>query len=278
MRYGRCAIRAKIARHARASPRPSPCRRYRRVRCRYAASRSSGQLSIPSPALDRAVSGRRQHRSHRAIAGRVARGAARPAGHHREQAGRRHQYRRAGGRQCAGRRLHAAVRRGDERDQSVALQILAVRFSARHCAGGRARRIAAGARRHPGTAGQHRAGVHRLRQGQSGQDQLRLVRRAHHQSSGHRAVQDLGRDRRGARALSRRRADADRSVERPHPGRHRRAAEFAAAHQVRRRAGARSAVGEADAGAAGRADHGRDDCRFRGHAMDGARRSKRHAE
>ena len=27
-----------------------------------------------------------------------------------------------------------------------------------------------------------------------------------------------------------------------------------------------------------RADHGRDHCRFRGHAMDGARRSKRHAE
>ena len=163
-------------------------------------------------------------------------------------------------------------------DQSVALQILAVRFSARHRAGGGARRIAAGAGRQSRRSRQDRCGIHRLCQSQSRQNQFCLVRRSHHQPSGHRAVQDFDRRRRGARALSGRRADADRSVERPHPGRRRRVAELAAAHQVRRRAGARGAVGEADAGVAGRADHGRDHCRLRGHALDGARRSERHAE
>ena len=91
-------------------------------------------------------------------------------------------------------------------------------------------------------------------------------------------LQALGRRRRGARALSGRRADADRSRQRPRPGRRRRVAEFAAAYQVRRRASAGGDVGETYADVAERADHGRNHCRLRGHGLDrrSACRAARH--
>ena len=104
------------------------------------------------------------------------------------------------------------------------------------------RRTAAGAGDEPAGAGQDRRRVHRLCQGQSGQGQHGLVRRAHHQPSDHRAHQDLDRHRIRSRALHRRLGDADRPDLRPDPGRRRCAAELAAAHQERRGARARRPV------------------------------------
>ena len=64
---------------------------------------------------------------------------------------------------------------------------------------------------------------------------VRLVRRAHRQPPvAIELIKIVDRHRRRACALSGRRADADRHDRRPHPGRHRRAAELAAAYPQRR--------------------------------------------
>ena len=112
-----------------------------------------------------------------------------------------------------------AARAHYQRDQSFALQIAAVRLPARHRAGGGRRGAASGVRSQSGSACQDGRRVHSLRKGQSRQDQFRFVRRPHHQPSRHRAVQEFGRDRRGARALPGRSADADRHDQRPRAGR-----------------------------------------------------------
>ena len=62
-----------------------------------------------------------------------------------------------------------------------------------------------------GPAGQFRGRADRLRQGQSGQAQLRLLGHRHHHPSLGRAVQAHGRRRHGARRLPRQRAGAERS-------------------------------------------------------------------
>src|SRR5580700_3484846 len=99
----------------------------------------------------------------------------------------------------------------DQCAQPDALQIAAVLLPARHCAGGWACRTAAGDRPQPTVSGEDSHRVHRLRKGQSGQDQFRLVRRSHDQPFGHRTVQDLDRRRRRPRTISGRRTNADRS-------------------------------------------------------------------
>ena len=101
----------------------------------------------------------------------MAVGAARPAIRHREPAGRRQQYRHRGGRACAAGRLHAAPGRCAERDQRDALRQAQFQFHPRH---------RAGREHHPRCpchggesigSGQDGSRVHRLCQGQSGQDQ-----------------------------------------------------------------------------------------------------------
>ena len=114
---------------------------------------------------------RRRDRHPRAPDGPMAVGAARPAIRRREPAGCRHQYRHRGGRACARRRLHAAPGRLAERDQRDALREAQFQFHPRHRAG---RRHHPPAPRHGGESigsGQDRSRVHRLCQGQSGQDQ-----------------------------------------------------------------------------------------------------------
>ena len=96
-------------------------------------------------------------------------------------------------------------------------------------------RFSAGAAGEPVAAGEDRPRADRLRQGQSGQDQHRLVRHRHDLPCGRRAVQDDGRHRDDPRAVSRRRADDDGPDRRPGAGRDRRADRRAAAYQVRRR-------------------------------------------
>ena len=67
-------------------------------------------------------------------------------------------------------------------------------------------------------SGQDGSRVHRLCQGQSGQDQHGVGRQRQRAACVRRAVQDDGRRRHGPRAVSRRRAGADRSARRPGAG------------------------------------------------------------
>ena len=160
-----------------------------------------------------------------------------------------------------------------------ALRIAAVQLPARHHAGRGRWRPADGDGREPVGAGQDRRRVHRLRQGQSRQDQHRLVRHRHDsaiwRSSCSRCT--AGVDVR-ARALPRRRADGDRPDRRAGAGRDRRPAELAAAHQ----SGALRAL----AVTARRAPPSYPTCRpsarpipgFEVERLDRHRRSRRHAE
>ena len=154
----------------RALPRCRPCRAshgrkpIRRGRC-----------------ADRRLCGRRSGRHHRAPDGPMAVGAARPAIRHREPAGRRQQYRHRGGRACAAGRLYASLGRPAKRDQRDALRQAQFQFHPRHCAG---REHRPRAQRHGGQSigsGQDGSRVHRLCQGQSGQDQHGVGR---HRDSG----------------------------------------------------------------------------------------------
>ena len=121
--------------------------------------------------IDRRLCRRRRARHHRAPDRSMAVGAARPAVRHREPAGRRRQYRHRGGRACAAGRLHAAPGQSGERDQRDALRQAQLQFHPRHRAG---RGHRPRAPRHGGQSigsGQDGSRVHRLCQGQSGQDQ-----------------------------------------------------------------------------------------------------------
>ena len=124
----------------------------------------------------RRLSRRRGDRHHGAPDGRMADGAPRPAIHRREQARRQRQHRNRDGRQGTRGWLHAAAGRDPECDQCRALQQSQFRLHPGHRAGHLPR--AAGLRRRGESVGpRHDAPrVHRLRQGQPGQDQLRVGR------------------------------------------------------------------------------------------------------
>src|SRR5215831_810403 len=107
-------------------------------------------------------------------------------------------------------------------------------------------------------AGRDRRRIHRARESQPRQDQHGLVRHRHHQPSGVGAVQAHDRRRHGARAVSRRGADGDRSHRWARGGGHRRLAELAAAHPLGRTARARRHRSGAIGRGARRADRGRD--------------------
>ena len=179
-----------------------------RGRCRAAgrvAHRVGASLSDAAGAHHRRLCRRRRDRHRRAPDGSMAVGAARPAIRHREPAGRRQQYRHRGGRARAAGRLHAPPGQFGERDQRDALRQAQFQFHPRHRAG---RGHHPRAQRHGGESigsGQDGSRVHRLCQGQSGQDQHGVGRQRNPAPCGRRAVQDDGRRRHGARALSRRR-------------------------------------------------------------------------
>ena len=105
-----------------------------------------------------------------------------------------------------------------ERDQRDALRQAQFQFHPRHRAG---RGHHPRARCHGGqsiVSGQDRSRVHRLCQGQSGQDQHGVGRQRDRDPCGRRAVQDDDRRRHGSRAVSRRRARAHRSARRTGAG------------------------------------------------------------
>ena len=162
---------------------------------------------------------RRPDRHPRAPDRAMAVGAAWPAIHRREPAGRRRQY-RAPRRSCV--RPPTAIRSCwsfRQRDQRDALRQAQFQFPPRHRAGRGHHPRALGHGGQSVVSGQDGSRVHRLCQGQSGQDQHGVGAATGPQSSVRRAVQDDDRRRHGARALSRHGACADRSDRRSSAGR-----------------------------------------------------------
>ena len=111
-------------------------------------------------------------------------------------------------------RLHAAVRHVGERHQRFAVRQPALQLRARHRAGGADRAHPAGDGGSSVRSGQDRSGVHRLRQGQSGQDQHGFERQRDAAACGRRAVQADGRRRSRPRGVSRRAGGTARPFER----------------------------------------------------------------
>ena len=119
--------------------------------------------------------------------------------------------------------------------------------------------IVRAAQRHGGQSvgsGQDGSRVHRLCQGQSGQDQHGVGRQRHLDPCRRRAVQDDDRRRHGARAVSRRGAGAYRSARRAGAGHVRQSCRVDRVHQGRQAARAGGDHRDALGGAAGHSDRG----------------------
>ena len=150
-----------------------------------------------------------------------------------------------------------------------------LQFPRRHRAGRRHRERA---ERHGGAsfgAGQDRRGVHRIREGQSRQDQLRVGRQRHDHPSLGRAVHGDDRREDAARAVSRLGARADRHDQRSGAGDVRQRALLDRASAVRRAAAARRHVARAAGDAARRADRSPRPCRATRPAPGGASACRR---
>ena len=196
----RCALNS---RHDKPHP---PFRSRRPLRPRHHAGFRASLSGAPDLAAGAVGAGRldRHPGAHRRAPSAPVDG---PAGHHREPHRRGRQYRHRRGRTRGARRLHDPVQH-DERahHEPRALRHHAVRwregFLPDHAARLRDQ--------HDGGssfgAGQHGAGVHRLRESQSRQDRLRVVGARLDQSSVRRDAGEDGRHRDAARAVSRRRA------------------------------------------------------------------------
>ncbi len=148
---------------------------------------------------------------------------------------------------------------------------------ARHRAGRLFRRHAL---RHGGDAvvsGADGSRIHRLRQGQSGQDQYGLERHRQSHPCRRRVFQDDGRGRSVPRAVSRRDGGAGRSAIGPRPGHVRSDHRLARRHQGRQAARARRDDAAAGRVAARYADRERIRAGLRSHRRLGPRRHQRHA-
>ena len=177
-----------------------------------AAHGAGGSLSVTAGAHRRRLCRRRGHRHPGAADGSMAVGPPRPAIHRREPRRRQRQYRDRDGRQGARGWLHAAADRDPACDQRRALQQSQFRLHPRHRAGD-LRREAGLCRRGESVGPRHDdPRVHRLCQGQPGQDQLRIGRPRHAAKHCLRTLQDDGRRGSGPRPLSRRRACDHRSA------------------------------------------------------------------
>ena len=143
------------------------------------------------------------------------------------------------------------------RDQSRALQQSAFRLHAGHRAGHLPR--AAGLRRRGQSVGPRHDDprAHRLCQGQSGQDQLRVGRRRHAAKHHLRALQDDERGEPGPRPVQGRRACGRRSGRRPRAGDLRSGVGSDPAHQGRQAARAGGDAREATGRVSGRSVDGR---------------------
>ena len=184
------------------------------VSAHRAAARTPGSgagLSAAPGENHRALCAGRRHRRVLAPA-RGADGArVRPDADHRQPRRRRQHHRHPGGGERAARRLHDRHGRQRLRDQSRPVQgQAALRHAQGLHPGVAAVANAAGAVRAPVVAVQDRAGAGRVRQGQSGQADLRIGRHRNRHPPRRRAVPAGDGDRDRDRALSRRRAGARR--------------------------------------------------------------------
>ena len=185
------------------------------VRVRRIRAGRRRQLSQPADQDHRLRSGRRRRRYRHAHRRQWLAAAARPAGGGRKSRRRRRQYRRGGGVHVRSGRLHAARRAAvAAHGQSAALQEDRLRSHPVRAGGDHdhGRQCAAGA---AGFSRQDRAGIHRLRQGQSRQDQLCLARDRHHLASDRGAVREGDRHQARARALQGHGAGAQRPYREP---------------------------------------------------------------
>ena len=145
------------------------------------ARRMGAELSVAAGAIDRRLSPWRRGRHLLTPYGAMAVGPAWPAVRHREPAGCREQYRHRSGREGAAGRLHAPPCQHYERDQRDTLR-QAQFHRPRHRAGRWHHARAAG---HGGKSigsGQDGFRVHRLCQGQSGQDQYGIGGQREHRA------------------------------------------------------------------------------------------------
>ena len=150
-------------------------------------------------------------------------------------------------------------------------------FVSRNRAGRRHLPRAAGDGGQSERSGEDGAGIHRLRQGQSGQGQHGVGRPGRAAASRRRALQGAGRRRPGARAVSRLDPGDHRPARRPGAGDVRRDAVVAAAHPGRQAARARDHHGDALGRAARPAAVGRVRAGLRGECLDRLRRAGQHA-
>jgi len=132
-----------------------------------------------------------------------------------------------------GRRLHAAIGQFAKHDQRCAFSQTAIRFRARHRADCRSLQCPADHGSAAGLSCQDRAGLHCLRQSQSGQDQHGIRRRWRAATCRGRTVQVHGGRRSRARSVSWLYSSSHRPPGRPSTGDVRRHAHGAAASQVR---------------------------------------------
>ena len=175
----------------------------------------------PDPAghADHPVPARRQHHHRHPLGQRQARRGARPADRHRQSRRRRRHRRHARAREGRSRRLHHRARlHRHARDRPEPL----FQRRLRSAQGLRRDRPDRHRAEHAGGAsvvpGQDGSGVHRLRQGQPRQGQLRLGRHRHRQPRLRRIFRQRDRHQARARSLQGHRPGAERSDRRPHPG------------------------------------------------------------
>ena len=135
------------------------------------ADRVGASLSDAAGAHHRRLSCRRHDRHRRAPDGSMAVGAARPAIRHREPAGCRRQYRHRGGRARAAGRLHAPPGRSRRTRSTQRYTKSSISISSATSRRSRASSASPIDGCQSIGSGQDRSRVHRLRQGQSGQDQ-----------------------------------------------------------------------------------------------------------
>ena len=187
------------------------------------------------------------------------------------------QHRHRGGRACAAGRLYAAP--GQRRRTRSTRRSTTSSISISSATSRRSRASCRVPDRHGGESigsGQDGSRVHRLCQGQSGQDQHGVgAATGPRITCRRRAVQDDDRRQHGARALSRRRARADRPARRTGAGHVRHTARVDRAHQGRQAARAGGDDGDALGGAAGHPDRRRVRAGLRGERLVSASARRR---